>query len=544
MGNKSSQNTEDSSRVIPIDSNDNNNNSNNRSSSPAVTRRTISGENSSNRSSGRSPNTQSRKSSSYYHMIKNGYQELVNAIIRPPRCKYELSQLGPNSFEFCDRYFIRQDLELRNKRGYIIQCSHWLPIESSRPNNVLPCVIYMHGNSSSRLEALSQLSLVLHFGATLFAFDFAGSGKSEGEYVSLGAFEKDDLQVVIEYLRNTGTTSTIALWGRSMGAATALLHGERDPSIAGMVLDSAFADLEMLAEELVDRGRQHGLYAPGFVVSIAIRFIRSSVLKTAGFDIKELSPIAHADKCFIPALFVAAENDTFVAPHHSRQIFEKYAGDKNLIIVDGDHNSHRPRFMQDSAAIFLETTLQIPSEWVLENGRRYIGSLPWSTSVRRVSKPQLLSSTSIEPGDLSIEDILAITKSGSNSRLNSHDESEMQFGMTTARQNEIQSNIYTMLGSKQQSNRNINLIDNHDDNGYYNDDNIENSTSDDFIGKSALDILNCDSNVEDIVRSNDIWSNNMEDNESYINSEWICTTCTLINEPITDVCLACGVSRY
>lgn len=25
-----------------------------------------------------------------------------------------------------------------------------------------------------------------------------------------------------------------------MGAATALLHGERDPSIAGMVLDSAF----------------------------------------------------------------------------------------------------------------------------------------------------------------------------------------------------------------------------------------------------------------------------------------------------------------
>ena len=101
-----------------------------------------------------------------------------------------------------------------------------------------------------------------------------------------------------------------------MGAATALLHGERDPSIAGMILDSAFADLEMLAEELVDRGRQHGLYAPGFVVSIAIRFIRSSVKKAANFDIHELSPIAHADKCFIPALFVAAVKDNFVAPSH------------------------------------------------------------------------------------------------------------------------------------------------------------------------------------------------------------------------------------
>lgn len=52
----------------------------------------------------------------------------------------------------------------------------------------------MHGNSSSRLEALPQLSLVLHIGATLLTFDFAGSGQSDGEYVSLGAFERDDLQ--------------------------------------------------------------------------------------------------------------------------------------------------------------------------------------------------------------------------------------------------------------------------------------------------------------------------------------------------------------
>lgn len=35
--------------------------------------------------------------------------------------------------------------------------------------------------------------------------------------------------------RATGKVSSIALWGRSMGAATALMHGERDPSIAAMV---------------------------------------------------------------------------------------------------------------------------------------------------------------------------------------------------------------------------------------------------------------------------------------------------------------------
>ncbi len=182
--------------------------------------------------------TQHKQSGSYYTMIKQSYSALVNAIIRPPRCDYESSQLGPKSFQFCGRTFERHDFELVNPRNLKFVCSMWEPIESDRPSKMLPCVIYMHGNSSSRLEALSSLSLVLSLGATLLSLDFCGSGKSEGEYVSLGAFEKDDLQRVIEYLRDTGKTSTIALWGRSMGAATALLHGERDPSIAGVCVTS------------------------------------------------------------------------------------------------------------------------------------------------------------------------------------------------------------------------------------------------------------------------------------------------------------------
>ena len=54
---------------------------------------------------------------------------------------------------------------------------------------MLPCMIYMHGNASCRLEALPQLSLCLSLGVTLCALDFAGSGLSDGEYVSLGCFE-------------------------------------------------------------------------------------------------------------------------------------------------------------------------------------------------------------------------------------------------------------------------------------------------------------------------------------------------------------------
>ncbi|GMH87423.1 hypothetical protein TL16_g10855, partial [Triparma laevis f. inornata] len=181
---------------------------------------------------------------------------------------------------------------------------------------------------------------------------------SEGDHVSLGYYEREDLQCVINHLRATNVVSTVALWGRSMGAATALMHGDRDPSIACMVCDSAFSDLTTLAEEMVEKGREQGLWAPNLLVSVAIRMINGSVKKMAKFNIKDISPISHAAQCFIPCLFVAGEDDNFILPSHSEAIHKAYAGDKNIIIVDGDHNSPRPQFMFDSACIFLKACLQ------------------------------------------------------------------------------------------------------------------------------------------------------------------------------------------
>ena len=54
----------------------------------------------------------------------------------------------------------------------------------------------------------------------------------------------------MQYLRDEGSTSTIGLWGRSMGAVTALLYAQRDPTVAGVVLDSPFARLTDLMLEL------------------------------------------------------------------------------------------------------------------------------------------------------------------------------------------------------------------------------------------------------------------------------------------------------
>ena len=53
--------------------------------------------------------------------------------------------------------------------------------------------------------------------------------------MTLGAHEVDDLEVAVAHLRENYPHSTIGLWGRSMGAVTALIYSSRDPSIAGVV---------------------------------------------------------------------------------------------------------------------------------------------------------------------------------------------------------------------------------------------------------------------------------------------------------------------
>lgn len=283
--------------------------------------------------------------------------QFINFVIRPPRAEYNPDQyLWEKDFTLAGKKFKRQDLELRNGRGHILKCSHYMP--SPFPDDTsLPCVIYCHGNSGCRADANEAAVILLPSNITVFTLDFSGSGLSDGNYVSLGWHESDDLKVVVSYLRSNEHISRIGLWGRSMGAVTSLLYGAEDPSIAGMVLDSAFSNLFNLMLELVD---VYKIRLPKFTVKVALQYMRHVIQKKAKFDIMDINALKVAPKTFIPALFGHAKGDKFIQPHHSDLISNSYAGDKNVIKFDGDHNSSRPQFFYDSVSIFFHNVLHPP----------------------------------------------------------------------------------------------------------------------------------------------------------------------------------------
>lgn len=66
------------------------------------------------------------------------------------------------------------------------------------------------------------------------------------------------------------------------------------------------------------------------------------------------------------------ERDTFIWPCHSREIFARYAGEKEMVIVAGaDHASARPADIQIRAIMFIAKALDAPV--VIDDGGAVAG---------------------------------------------------------------------------------------------------------------------------------------------------------------------------
>jgi hypothetical protein len=233
---------------------------------------------------------------------------LANIFVRPPKAEYTLGDLGPTRFQMMLSprlgrtsfqaivWIERTDFEVINPRGHRLKCSMWQVADVDLKRLGLPhrahpdfaFLIHLHGNSGSRMDCLYNGGMIsLQYGLGLVAFDFSACGQSEGDYITLGLREPGDVACIVAYLdgliledtsTTTSTTTTtsstipsasslelaspriarVVLWGRSMGAVTALRFSTmfRDawptPRVACLILDSPFSDLWALGQHVAN----------------------------------------------------------------------------------------------------------------------------------------------------------------------------------------------------------------------------------------------------------------------------------------------------
>lgn len=303
-----------------------------------------------------------------------------NLIIRPPRQRYSrlqlLQEFPYDVFRYGGIKAQRHHFKINNERGIPLACT----LFEKRPVDAQEraCVVYCHGNGSCRIAGWRLAPILLPLGISVCCFDFAGSGMSGGDYVSLGFFERDDLKSVIDHLRISRGYLRIGLWGHSMGASTVLMHAARDPSIAGVVADSPFCDLWQLIEEICF----DFVGTPPLLINPILHLIRLIIQSKAGFDICDVSPQTHVGTSFVPALFLHGDNDDFVAPSHSETLRQVYPGEaQRLVMPDVSHSEHRSDKFLARAAVFLVRALRWENSLPNDGGKAAFqtlteGSLP------------------------------------------------------------------------------------------------------------------------------------------------------------------------
>jgi pimeloyl-ACP methyl ester carboxylesterase len=154
--------------------------------------------------------------------------------------------------------------------------------------------------------------------------------------------EKDDLCSIVSYLSSLGYKKFI-LWGRSMGAATAVMFygAYRDliqGTIVGLILDSPFTSMEGLATEYSTTR----VGVPSLLLTPAVHYLRHTIQLAHQFDIYHITPIGAATRIDIPTVVLSGSEDKIVPPKLSEELYEAFVGPKIRIFFHGGHNTHRP----------------------------------------------------------------------------------------------------------------------------------------------------------------------------------------------------------
>jgi hypothetical protein len=211
------------------------------------------------------------------------------------------------------------------------------------------------------VDAIPLLPFLLPLHLTVCALDFAGCGRSEGEYIGCGPREGADVVTLVRHLHATHGVSNVIMWGRDLGAVAAIYAAKglkEEALVAGVLLDSAYGDLKQLAQEYATNAEKLGM--PTLVLKVALKLLSRDMHKRIGVHLGKVRPLDAVKQLDVPALFVHGLSDILKPHHHSDDLAAKYNGPHEVIKCVGQHNTVRPGPVVDRELAFVCQCAQAP----------------------------------------------------------------------------------------------------------------------------------------------------------------------------------------
>ena len=196
-------------------------------------------------------------------------------------------------------------------------------IYEARPEMTFMCIAChgFRGNKDNGGRIVSLAQKINRLKGGLVAFDFSGSGESEGDFARMTLTRQtQDLQAVVDYTARCYELPLVLL-GRSFGGSTVLAGGVKDPRIKAFILwstpiflEETFATIMPQAYERLKSGQKTVIRdeAGDYLLYPDIAF------DLARHDLtKDLQAVGDR-----PVLIVHAEDDEIVDKNNARYIRE------------------------------------------------------------------------------------------------------------------------------------------------------------------------------------------------------------------------------
>lgn len=218
-----------------------------------------------------------------------------------------------------------EDWEIMANDGRKIVATHLLPDKSGEKWAIL-----VHGYGRDQRYAGDYADEYLERGYHVLTPDLCASGKSEGQYITMGVRESEEIALWIQEIAAKYPESEIVLHGVSMGAATVLMTASREDAVnlSAVIEDCGYTSAyEMFSEQI---GVIFGL--PSFPIMEFVDVV--SGIKT-GARISEAAPIKVMEQVEVPTLFIHGSEDKLVPPGMMEELYNVCKARKEKLVVRG-----------------------------------------------------------------------------------------------------------------------------------------------------------------------------------------------------------------
>lgn len=235
--------------------------------------------------------------------------------------------------------------------------ARWIPAQDAKGT-----VLIAHGyRSHSYIEFGDAIAFYREQNMNLLLIDERTHGKSQGKFITLGVHESRDIVTWVSYHNRMLSDCPVILHGLSMGAATVMVSAGRQlpGNVKGIIADCGFTTLK----EILSHVFTYNFHLPAWpflwVTDLCARLF-------ARFSIYEIDSRKMLNKSNLPLLLIHGTKDTFVPDYMSRQIYEAYNGEKELLLIEGAAHGKcfpaEPEKCREAIGRFLMKNLEVTCE--------------------------------------------------------------------------------------------------------------------------------------------------------------------------------------